>query len=87
MLLLSSADFFKISFSRKIPSGTLSGCQSVWVQIRTDILSVLIWVQTVCNGYQQKTKALTSKELVEKTIENVVPNSFVHMMKLFNYFG
>ena len=30
--------------------------------IRTDILSVLIWVQTVCNGYQQTTKVATSKE-------------------------
>ena len=25
-----------------------SGCQTVWIQIRPDILSGLIWVQTVC---------------------------------------
>ena len=30
-----------------------SGCQTVWIQIRPDILSGLIWVQTVCKGYQQ----------------------------------
>ena len=35
-----------------ILSGTLSECQTLWIQIRTDILSVLIWVQTVCKGYQ-----------------------------------
>ena len=33
-------------------------CQTVWIQIRTDILSVLIWVQTVCKCYQQTTKVL-----------------------------
>ena len=33
-----------------------SGCQTFWIQIRSDILSGLIWVQTVCRGYQQTTK-------------------------------
>ena len=28
--------------------GTHSECQMVWIQIRTHILSVLIWIQTVC---------------------------------------
>ena len=37
-------------------SGTLSECQTVWNQIRTDALSVLICVQTVCKGYRQITK-------------------------------
>ena len=26
-----------------------------WIQIRPDILSSLIWIQTVCKGYQQTT--------------------------------
>ena len=34
--------FFKIGFFFKKKSGTLSECQTVWIQIRTDILSVLI---------------------------------------------
>ena len=56
MLKLSSADlFFKINFVLKLPSGTLSECQTVWIQIRADIFSGLIWVQTVCKGYQQTT--------------------------------
>ena len=69
MLLLSSSDFFlKIHFFKKLIlkkksqqslfSGTLSECQTVWIQIRTDGLSVLICVQTVCKGYQQATKVV-----------------------------
>ena len=51
MLLLVSADFFQ----KNLP-GTLSECQTVWVQIRIDDLSGLIWVQSVCKGYQQTTE-------------------------------
>ena len=65
MLLLSSADFFfQNYFFQKILSGILSECQTVWIQIRADILSALIWVQTVCKGYQQTTKVATSEERV-----------------------
>ena len=60
---LSSADFFI-----KILSGIPSECQTVWIQIRPDILSGLIWVQTVCKGYQQMT--LVGNEL--STIINSV---------------
>ena len=41
-----------------------SGCQTDWVQMRPDILPGLIWVQTVCKGYQQIPKLpLADKEL------------------------
>ena len=54
---LSSVDFFfKLIFSKKNLLGIPSVYQTVWVQIRLDILSGLIWVQTVCKGYQQMTK-------------------------------
>ena len=53
--------FFKINFFEKFFQ--LSGCQTVWIQIRTDDLSVLIYVQTVCKSYQQT--ALVDKELNE----------------------
>ena len=36
----------------------------VWIRIRIDVLLVLIWVQTICNGYQQMTKVAASKERV-----------------------
>ena len=47
MLLLLSADFFQNDFfKKKVLSGTLSESQMVWIQIRTNILSFLIWDQT-----------------------------------------
>ena len=64
MLLLSSADFFQNKLFQNILSGTLSECQIVWIQIRTDRMSVLIWVQTVCKGYQQTIEVAASKERV-----------------------
>ena len=38
MLLLSSADFCQNYFFQNSLSGTLSECQTVWIQIRTDFL-------------------------------------------------
>ena len=64
--LLSSADFQnELKNIQKILSGTLSMCQMIWLQIRINILMVLIWVQTVCKGYQQMTKAGTCKARVD----------------------
>ena len=51
----SAADFFQNQF-----------CQSVWIQIRPNFMSGLIWVQTVCNGYQQMTQVV--KELMKPFI-------------------
>ena len=56
--LLSSArsDFkSKLTFS-KILTGSPSECQMVCIQIRTDVLLVLNWVQTICKGYQLSRK-------------------------------
>ena len=58
---LLSTDFFQNQLFLKILSGTRSECQTVWIQIRPDILSGLIWVQTVCKSYQQTT--LVGKDL------------------------
>ena len=41
-LILSFADL----------SGIPSECQTVWIQIKSDKLLGLIWVQTVCKSYQ-----------------------------------
>ena len=46
---LSSADFVQIQLFLKI----LQKCQTDWIQIRPDVLSGLIWVQSVCKGYEQ----------------------------------
>ena len=64
MLLVLSAALIQNSFFLKIKilSETLSECQMIRIPIRTDLLSVLIWFQTVCKGYQQATKVAASKE-------------------------
>ena len=65
MVLLSADFFFKFKFSKNTFRNTRSECQTVWNQIRTDILSVLICVQTVCKDYQQTTKFAASRERVK----------------------
>ena len=60
--LLLSSDFFQNYLYKKIISETVSECQTVCIQIRADILSALIWVQTVYIGQKQATKVATSKE-------------------------
>ena len=37
---------------------------TVWIQIRTEVVSALIWVKTLRKGYQQTTKVSASKERV-----------------------
>ena len=65
MILLSSADFFQNELFSKKSSGTLLEYHMVWIQIRTNILSVVIWVQTVCKGHQHMTKVAASKERIK----------------------
>ena len=40
--------FFKIKVLKINHPGPPLECQTVWIQIKTDILLVFIWVQTVC---------------------------------------
>ena len=42
--------FSKIKFLPINHPGPPSECQTVWIQIKADILLVFIWVQTVCKG-------------------------------------
>ena len=53
--VLSSVDFYKINFFEKNISGISSACKTVCLQIRLNVLSGLIWVQTVCKGCQLTT--------------------------------
>ena len=55
--------FFRINIIRK-NSFRNTLCQMVWIQIRTNVLLGLIWVQTVCKGYLQLAKISASKELI-----------------------
>ena len=55
---------FQINFFEKILSAIPSKCQTDWTRIRPDVLLGLIWVQSVCKGYEQTT--LVGNELTEK---------------------
>ena len=56
-------------------------CQTVWIEVRLDILLGLVWVQTVCKGDQQMTKVATSGEIVKLVI--LLRNScFLHKSNL-----
>ena len=57
--------FLKINFFKKIFL-EYHQCQTVWIQISPDVSSGLIWVQTVCTGYQQMTKVATSWERINR---------------------
>ena len=45
---LSSEFFLKIVLQKN--SGIPLLCQTIWIQIRNDVLLGLNWIQTVCNG-------------------------------------
>ena len=60
MIFCRLLTFFKINFQKNL-SKTLSECQMVWIQIRPDVLLVLIYVQTVCKDHQQTTKSDASR--------------------------
>ena len=74
MLSLSSADIFQNHFFHTILSEIPSECQTVRTQIKTDIKSVLIWVKTVCKGFQQTTKVAANMERVKE--ENISKYGF-----------
>ena len=63
-------------FFKKNLSGIPSEFQTVWIQIRPDILLGLIWVQTICKGYQQMTKVATSGERVKVPIMTAADINF-----------
>ena len=59
MLLLSFADLFiNILLFEEFFQKQISECQTVRIQIRVDILLVLIWVQTVFFLLRRKMKVL-----------------------------
>ena len=69
--LLLSSDFFQHLHFKK---------QSVWIQIRPDIMSGLIWVQTVCNGYQEKLQILSADNTSRQRVK--VRNVFFIMKSI-----
>ena len=68
MLFCRLLILFKNKLFRKILLGIPSECQTVWIQIRPDILSGLMWVQPGCKSSQQSTlvkELIVGKKLVK----------------------
>ena len=78
LCFLLSADFFQNNFFRKILSGIQSECQTVWIQTRPDILSVLIWAQTFW-----MTKVAASKDRVKAALSVTFDLLILELMFLF----
>ena len=83
-LTLSMLTASFLYFLKKNLSGTLSECQMIWIQIKTDILLPLIWVQTVCKDYQQTTKVAASKERVKAVYIMCTRREFSGIINLFS---
>ena len=61
-----------ITFKKKITPK----CLTAWIQIRSDVLLGLIWVQTVCKDHQQTIKFDASKERINyKLCKRLGPRS------------
>ena len=69
---LSSVDFvFKLTFSKKVFQEQHQSVKQFGSRSGLTFFSGLIWVQTVCRGYQQMTKVTTSGERVETITLNL----------------
>ena len=72
--------FFQNHLFRKNLSGIPSECQTVWIQIRPDILSGLIRVQSVWKGYQHTRLHVVCKVLNQPWAYNIKkPDCFQRM--------
>ena len=56
-------------------------CQTVWIQLMPDILSSLIWAQTICTGYQQT--PIIGKKSIDNSLCNFSPINFKYQNQLF----
>ena len=78
MFLFSSADFLQIKFLKINHPGPPSECQTVWIQIKTDILLVFIWVQTVC-------KRLLTDDKLSTGMQRVITGKYFSVQYIVSY--
>ena len=64
MLFCHLLIFLEINIFEKKNPKCHQSVKHFWIQIRPDVLSGLIWIQTVCKGYQQTT--VLGKEIIVK---------------------
>ena len=74
--------FFKIKFLQINHPDPPWECQTVWIKIKTDILLVFIWVQTVCKRLLADDNILLSMQRV-----TTVKYFSVHYIISYRYFS
>ena len=81
--------FFKIKFLKINRSRPPSECQTVWIQIKTDILLVFIWVLLFAKGYWQTTKLSTGMQRVITgkyfSVQYIVSYRYIHAYVYHKY--
>ena len=80
--------FFRNQLLRNLISRIPSDCQTVWIQIRPDVLSGQIWVQTVCKDYQLTTPVHVDRVLrdLKGTLElHIEPMCLACLFELILY--
>ena len=70
--------FFKIKFLKINHPRPPSECQTVWIQIKTDILLVFIWVQTVC-------KRLLADDKLSTGMQRVITGKYFSVQYFVSY--
>ena len=77
--------FFKIKFLKINHPGPPSEYQTVWIQIKTDILLVFIWVQTVCKRLLPDDKIYTGIQRVKTVYQYIVSYRDIHAYVYHKY--
>ena len=70
--------FFKIKFLQINHPGPPSECQTVSIQIKTDILLVFIWVQIVC-------KRLLADDFFSAGMQKVITGKYFSVQYIVSY--
>ena len=70
--------FFEIKFLKINHPGPPSECQTVWIQIKTDILLVFIWVKTVC-------KRLLADDKLSTGMQRVITDKYFSVQYIVSY--
>ena len=77
--------FLKIKFLKINHPGPPSECQTVWIQIKTDILLVFIWVQTVCKRLLADDKIIHWHAKSYNSVQYIVSYRDIHAYVYHKY--
>ena len=83
MIICCPQIFFKIYFFKKIFQEHYQSVKQFWIKIRTNILPALIWVLTVCKGYQQTARLTADDKIRSLQIKSQWTQNSILQISLF----